>query len=239
MTDWARNDASAAHAWVRARWPDTPMAIVGHSFGGQLLGLADGAEDARAIVLFGSQLGWYGHWPWADRLRLGIMWRAVVPTITSTVGYLPGRLGMGEDLPRGVAEEWARWCSHPDYLFSEHPEARDGFDRISAPTLVWSATDDAYAPRASVDELVHKLRGAVHVHHARVHPRDVGGRSVGHFGFFRSRMRDSLWRDTADFLRAATSGRPLPLPTATETARADWGIVMSDILSDLAYGRSD
>lgn len=241
MTDWALHDASAAHALVASRWADEPMAIVGHSFGGQLLGLAEGPIDAKAIVLFGSQLGWYGHWPLAERLRLGLIWRAVVPAVTSTVGYLPGRLGMGADLPRGVAEEWARWCMHPDYLFSEHPEARDGFDRITAPTLVWSATDDAYAPRASVDELVQKLgsgRGGA-IHHARVDPRDVGVRSVGHFGFFRSRMRDSLWRDTAHFLLAAVQGRALPVPTATERARTGWGILMSDVLADLSYGRPD
>lgn len=238
MTDWALHDASAAHAVVAARWADAPMAIVGHSFGGQLLGLAEGPSEAKAIVLFGAQLGWYGHWPLAERLRLGLIWRAVVPAVTSTVGYLPGRLGMGEDLPRGVAEEWARWCMHPDYLFSEHPEARDGFERISAPSLVWSATDDPYAPRASVEGLVDRLRRS-RVHHARVTPRDVGVRSLGHFGFFRPRVRDSLWRDTAAFLRAAAEGRELPTPTATERARAGWGILMSDIEADLSYGRSD
>lgn len=235
MTDWAVHDASAAHALVASRWPDDPVAIVGHSFGGQLLGLAEGPRGARAIVLFGSQLGWYGHWPLAERLRLGLIWRAVVPAVTSTVGYLPGKLGMGEDLPRGVAEEWARWCMHPDYLFSDHPEAREGFERITSPVLVWSATDDAYAPRASVEELVGKLSGAW-VHHARVRPRDVGARSLGHFGFFRPRARDTLWRDTLGFIRAAIAGDELPAPTPTERARAGWGIEMQDLLADLRYG---
>lgn len=233
MTDWALHDASAAHALVARRFPDAPVAIVGHSFGGQLLGLADGATEAKAIVLFGSQLGWYGHWPLAERLRLGLIWRAVIPAVTSTVGYLPGRLGMGEDLPRGVAEEWARWCSHPDYLFSEHPEAREGFERITAPALVWSTTDDDYAPRAAVEMLVQQLRS---VHHARVRPRDVGASSLGHFGFFRPRVRESLWRDSIAFIRAATTGATLPTPTATERARAGWGIEMEDILADLRYG---
>ncbi|MFO0614356.1 MAG: alpha/beta fold hydrolase [Polyangiaceae bacterium] len=236
MTDWASHDASAAHAFVSHHFGDSPTAIVGHSFGGQLLGLAEGPADAKAIVLFGSQLGWYGHWPLAERLRLGLLWRALIPAVTSTVGYLPGRLGMGEDLPRGVAEEWARWCMHPDYLFSEHPEARAGFARITAPVLAWSATDDDYAPRASVEGLVAELGRAV-VHHARVRPRDVGASSVGHFGFFRPRFRQTLWRDTLAFLRAAVGGGPLPTPTATERRRHDWGIEMDDILADLRYGK--
>jgi predicted alpha/beta hydrolase len=29
-----------------------------------------------------------------------------------------------------------------------------------------------------------------------------GVKSVGHFGFFRERFRDSLWRETADWLES-------------------------------------
>jgi predicted alpha/beta hydrolase len=31
-------------------------------------------------------------------------------------------------------------------------------------------------------------------------PRELGVKSIGHFGFFRERFRDSLWRETADWL---------------------------------------
>ena len=33
-----------------------------------------------------------------------------------------------------------------------------------------------------------------------VEPRELGVSEVGHFGFFRERFRDSLWRETADWL---------------------------------------
>jgi len=31
-------------------------------------------------------------------------------------------------------------------------------------------------------------------------PRELGVKSIGHFGFFRERFRDSLWREAADWL---------------------------------------
>jgi predicted alpha/beta hydrolase len=34
----------------------------------------------------------------------------------------------------------------------------------------------------------------------RIAPREVGVGSIGHFGFFRERFRDSLWREAADWL---------------------------------------
>ena len=39
MSDWAALDAAAAVAWMRERYKTLPLNYVGHSFGGQALGL--------------------------------------------------------------------------------------------------------------------------------------------------------------------------------------------------------
>src|SRR6195952_2267276 len=39
MADWALLDTTAAVAWMRGRYKDVPLSYVGHSFGGQALGL--------------------------------------------------------------------------------------------------------------------------------------------------------------------------------------------------------
>jgi predicted alpha/beta hydrolase len=47
------------------------------------------------------------------------MWfftHALIPAASALFGFLPMRaLTGGEDLPGGVALEWARWCRHPRY----------------------------------------------------------------------------------------------------------------------------
>jgi predicted alpha/beta hydrolase len=233
MSDWANQDARAVHRFVRHRFGKDRVAVVGHSFGGQLLGLVDEGRDAAGIVLVGSQLGYYGHWPLPARVRLGIVWYALVPVLTSAFGYLPGKAGLGEDLPSGVAEEWGRWCRHPDYFVGEHPDAEDRFAQIGSPVLLYSVTDDDMAPEPAVDALMQHLRSA-NVEHRRVDPQEHGGAPIGHFGFFRPRFRTTLWRDAATFLTDALQGRT---PRRQERGGA-FGIRDEDIFLDLAAGRA-
>jgi predicted alpha/beta hydrolase len=39
-----------------------------------------------------------------------------------------------------------------------------------------------------------------------VDPEAFGGRKIGHFGFFRERFRESLWREAGDWLEAIAGG---------------------------------
>lgn len=246
MTDWAELDATAAHSFVRLTFGDGPVVSVGHSFGGQLLGLTDEAHDVRGTLLVGAQLGYYGHWSGRGRVELALVWKAWVPAATTAFGYLPGRLGLGEDLPSGVAREWATWCSSEGYLMSHHADARDRFARFGEPTLLYSFTDDDYAPRRSVNALLERLVTA-RVEHRRVSPGEHGGKSIGHFGFFKPRFRDTLWTDARAFLaHAATSalrgfGEPRRLPRfqveAPYLESGDIGITQEDVLADLSFGR--
>ena len=50
MSDWAALDVTAAVAWMRERYHNLPLSYVGHSFGGQALGLLpNNAEVSRAL----------------------------------------------------------------------------------------------------------------------------------------------------------------------------------------------
>jgi predicted alpha/beta hydrolase len=200
MTDWAVLDAGAAHALLDERFAGLPVASVGHSFGGQLIGLLDAARAVRGTLLVGSQLGYYGHWSALQQLRLAFIWRALVPGLTATLGYLPGQAGLGEDLPRGVAEEWARWCSSPEYLVAHYPEANHRFAAFASPLRFYSFSDDTFAPRAAVEALLAKFSGAA-TDHRRLSPRDLGEPAVGHFGFFKPQFERSLWQESLAFFQ--------------------------------------
>src|SRR4029453_921936 len=57
MSDWASLDFTAAVAWMRERYKNLPLNYVGHSFGGQALGLlANNSEVSRALLI-ASQAG--------------------------------------------------------------------------------------------------------------------------------------------------------------------------------------
>ncbi len=173
--------------------------VVGHSVGGQLLGLQPEPARIAASVNVASGSGDYRLWPADARWRMALLWYGIVPSVTRVVGYLPGALGIGEDLPPGVALEWARWCRTPGYLVGgPNEERRARFARFRAPILAFCFADDTYAPPDAVDAMI-----ALYAASAPVTKRMVsrGEARVGHFGFFRERHR-AFWREAKAFLDA-------------------------------------
>lgn len=208
MSEWALVDARAMHDHLDAHYPGVPLALLGHSFGAQLFGLLDEPRSARAALFVGAQLGYCGFWPEPQASWLRALWKFVVPGMCRVLGYLPKQTGIGEDLPAGVALQWARWCSHPEYLMSEFPDARERYGRFDRPILAYNFSDDTYAPQRGVDALFEVLSSAA-VTHRKLRPADLGVSAVGHFGFFRPRSGAKLWDEATDFLLSAV--RELPL----------------------------
>ena len=85
----------------------------------------------------------------------------------------------------------------------------DGFARFRGPLLAYSFSDDAYAPTPAVESLLDAYSGA-DITHRHLTPADLGVSEIGHFGFFRERFRDTLWQESAAWLRRQeqTAGRP-------------------------------
>ncbi len=196
MTQWATRDFPAAIDFASARWPAARLHALGHSFGGQALGLLPNADRLASVVTVASQSGYYGHWDPPARWRFALLWHVLLPAVTHAVGYFPsGRFGFGEDLPAGVALEWARWCRSPEYLGDY-----GGHARFTAPILALSFTDDPYAPRRAV-EWLHARYGTRELVHRHIAPDEIGAERIGHFGFFRdSAATRPLWAEAAEWI---------------------------------------
>jgi len=223
MTEWGQLDARAVHAWARDHGDD--VVIVGHSFGGQLLGLVDELREAKGALLVAAQLGGYRDWPRAARPKLALTWYALVPAFVAAFGYLPAGAALGVDLPGGVALEWARWCRHRDYLVGYHPDAAARFARWDRPTRLISFADDDFAPPGAIEALASRLGGAPLERDAWT-PGDDGVASIGHFGFFRPSAA-ALWPRATAFLEDALAG---------EVAPGRW-VSEEEIREELEYGR--
>jgi len=194
MRDWALLDAAAALMHLSG-----DVLVVGHSFGGQALGLLPQPERIRGALLVGSQSGYWRNWSPLGRLWMWPTTHIGLDAVTKLFGYFPGsRLGFGEDLPPGVANEWAAWCRNPTYLVGALG-VDDAYARVRSPFRAYAISDDAFAPLPAVEALGRLYPNARWETRA-VAPRELGVDSIGHFGFFRERFRDSLWREAADWL---------------------------------------
>ena len=122
--------------------------------------------------------------------------------LTALFGYFPGKtLRMVGDLPRGVAWQWRRWCLHPEYLLREGSAYRAAFERVKAPIVGYSFEDDELITRPAIDHL-HDFYRCAAVERRHVEPADVGEKRIGHFGFFSERSRDTLWKESLEWMRA-------------------------------------
>jgi len=194
MRGWGRDDLAGVIAWAGSNL-NGGMTAVAHSFGGQALGLAPNAGAVRRIVTIGSQIGYWRLWPASVRYKYALLWFLVLPILTRLAGRFPSRLfGLGEDLPRGVALEWASWCRSPDYLGTW-----SGHGALRAPLLAIAFSDDIYAPRPAFEAL-HARYGSSEKSLRWIAPAEVGRDYVGHFGFFRKGLVPQVWDETARWL---------------------------------------
>jgi predicted alpha/beta hydrolase len=201
MSDWAALDVTAAVAWMRERYAQMPLGYVGHSFGGQALGLlANNAEVNRALFV-AAQAAYWGLMTIPERYRIYALLRFAGVPLTRFKGYMPGNMGLGMDLPKGVFLEWAGWVMNKRYMFDDSKlRALVNFPRYRGALHALSFSDDPWATREAVDLLCSGFT-SIRPDVVSIRPADVNASKIGHFGFFRPEHRDTLWRGAAEWLQ--------------------------------------
>jgi hypothetical protein len=109
VEQWGAVDQASMIEHLARLRPGAALGLIGHSFGGQVLGLADNIADIDAAVLICSQSGHWRHWPRGRRrLRMLALWW-FIPGLTAAAS----RAWIGTaNLPR-TSRSWARWGRSP------------------------------------------------------------------------------------------------------------------------------
>jgi predicted alpha/beta hydrolase len=179
FSHWAQDiDAALSHALATS---EAPVSVVGHSIGGFLAPAALHAPRAHRLVLVGAQSAYWRDWPHPQRWPMAALWHVAMPAVTAACGFFPGRaLRMGEDLPRGVAMQWATrpWR---DPLAAGLLAER--YARVLPPLHLVAATDDVFATEAALGRVQAALGGRATRH--RIEPASLGRARLGHFALFR------------------------------------------------------
>lgn len=207
LDDWARLDVAAALRRSAERAAGRPVFYLGHSVGGQLLGLVpdDARRSVAAAVLVAAQSGHWRHWdPWRRPWML-LNWYVLVPGLSHLFGRLPMRLvAGGEDVPQGVGLQWARWGRRRGYvLTSALAEGGAAFARLRVPLRSYALEDDrTFAPLPAVAELLRCYSGASPGELRVVRPADLGVARIGHFGWLKPAFERTLWDEIAVWLES-------------------------------------
>jgi predicted alpha/beta hydrolase len=200
---WGSKDCAAVIDWLVERFPGAERLVVGHSVGGFVTGFATNGALIDQLLLVSAHTGYWQDYASRARFPMFLLWHVFMPAITRFVGYFPGRrLRISEDLPRGVALEWAA-RRKPEFWW--HLKKDDGsidnvlvqtflarFEAIRARTLALQFADDPFATDNATARILGLYKNAC-VSRLILDAADGDGLKIGHFGFFRSRFRVNLW----------------------------------------------
>jgi predicted alpha/beta hydrolase len=219
--DWSEMDCSGAIAWLRTRYPQSEIVGVAHSVGAMLFGATTNGSELSRLVFIGAHTGYFGDYRRLYRIPMAALWHGVMPLLTHALGYFPGRaLRLGEDIPAGVALQWASRRTPELRTESPRPEMErtekllSRYKEIHVPTYALSFADDAFATMKGAQRLLSMYSG-VEVRHDVLEPATVGLRKIGHFGFFRRSNGPALWPMLLPFLRFTSNVNP---PASSEAA---------------------
>jgi predicted alpha/beta hydrolase len=201
LSDWAALDVTAAVDWMRERYHGLPLNYVGHSFGGQAMGLIGNNSKISRAFLVAAQAGYWKLMASPERYRVYAMMNFVGLPLTWLLGYAPGWSGLGEDLPEGVFLQWVSWINRKRYMFDDAGlPALANFVNYHGALRALCFSDDPWATQPSV-ELLCSGYVSTWAEILTITPADAGVSRIGHFGFFRSEHRDTLWRGAAEWMQ--------------------------------------
>ncbi|MGQ0599579.1 alpha/beta hydrolase family protein [Aquabacterium sp.] len=202
LAEWGQLDQVAALDWLLQRTGRDQVLMLGHSAGGQMIGLLPNHRRVARLVGVSASTGWFRGMRLSFRLKARLGLRCLVPLGTLVKGYGPtSAVGLGEDLPAGVARQWGQWCAAGGYATNAirgKPE-QDFHAEVRTPITVLYAEDDDIATPPTVADLLRTFP-STQKQAMRVKPASHGLKAIGHIDWFRA-SHQALWPMIASSLR--------------------------------------
>lgn len=215
--DWGSKDFEGIMQWAMKNFPDAKIVVIGHSIGGVLPGFSASNWRIERLLTVGAQFAYWQDYAEHARYRMLLKWHVLMPLATTLAGFFPGRLlGWLEDLPAGVAYEWAfrgatlgrrsaRIFSKPA-KHKEHYDSTRYFPQMHCPLLAYSISDDNFGTPAAVMRLLRYYRGSDRTC-VMVSPGEFALSEIGHFAFFHDRFSQNLWPESLAWLNTGNVSR--------------------------------
>jgi len=190
MHQWAVQDINAVLLYTKQQYPNQEIIYLGHSIGGEIIGLAPASQYVNKMIFISSALSCAKLFPLRDRIKIAGL-KMLARTTSRLYGYFPGRqFYIFDDLPNGVVHEWANWCDNANGLFDIFPD--NNYRKLTIPVLSLTFTDDWHCPPRAVKELLNRFENAM-ITWYHLKPKDIGMKRIGQNDFFHLSMKITLW----------------------------------------------
>lgn len=198
---WGEKDMSAALSALQGHFPDVNYHLVGHSAGGQLVGLMDNCQEISSIFNFACSSGQLRNMKPSYKYKAHFFMNMYIPTSNLLFGHVKSQwVGMGEPLPKLVGKQWRDWCNGQGYVKTAFGKevTNHWYDELAIPSMWVNAVDDDIANNTNVDDMT-SVFTKMTAERLELDPADHQLDEIGHMKFF-SRKADKLWQITTDWL---------------------------------------
>lgn len=194
IQDWGQLDIPAAIETLLNKTDADQVTIMGHSAGGQLLGIVPNYVKVNKVIAIAGSTGHVKGLKGRTKLLAPIMFNMVFPVSRILKGYGTTKiLGMGENLPKDVAKQWAEFCRQPGYVTNAIGKTifEDYHSKITIPITVLWASDDEIATEVNVKDFL-RLYTNSQTQMIEVAPKAYGHTSIGHMLMFK-KTHQNIW----------------------------------------------
>ena len=205
LISWGRHDMPAVLDALQDEFADATYHLIGHSAGGQLIGLMPNCKAIKSVFNVACSSGRTKNMDMPYKVKAMGFMDVFIPISNLTLGYTPSdKIGMGEPLPRGVARQWREWCNGAGYIKTAFGKSihMHFYDDITVPALWLGFSDDKIANSKNMDDMIRVFTNMPVEKHF-LDPKDFGLSSIGHMRYFSSRTNakaPELWQMAADWL---------------------------------------
>ncbi|WP_028117538.1 alpha/beta fold hydrolase [Ferrimonas senticii] len=212
IVDWGQQDMTAALEELKRRYPASCYHLIGHSAGGQLIGLMANHHHLSSMLAFASSSGSLRNMRWPFLLSAHYFMNLFMPLTTTLFGHAKNQwVGMGEPLPKRVAQQWRKWCNGEGYLKTEFANGlKHHCDDVCLPGLWINASDDHIANDANVADML-AVYPKLQAQRLQLIPSQHQLNDIGHMKFF-SRQAQSLWPIALEWLLQHSHEQPQRQP---------------------------
>lgn len=203
FSDFGTKDIPAVLGFIKARYADVPIIGVGHSVGGQQIGLVKNNHIYSGFVAVAASSGYLKNMPLHYRLQSIFFFFFYGPLSIFLKKYvICKKLNIMEDLPRNVFYEWRRWCTKEKYLFDKDflgaSIPQGNYQNLPFPIHVITATDDEVATHKNMKSFWDNVNSIDGIKFKTINPVDFGQKKIGHLGYFGRRFQSSAWLEIID-----------------------------------------
>ncbi len=206
LLDWGTLDAPAALNALVEGLEGQPVFTLGHSFGGQLVGLMDNHTLAKGHAFVAVGNGYWAHHHPRDWWKEFLFFAVLGPTSIKQHGYLKGiEYWPGSSMPAGVFKQWRRWCLSPHYYCKDIQKklGEAYFEMNNAPMRQFAFTDDPVV-NAKSEAFIRQCYNDAAYETNWIDPTELGISSIGHSGAF-SRRSKAFWPIPFDWFETLIS----------------------------------